>query len=235
LKEQLIFATKKSFFNEYPYGLSEIAIPFLYALLQENGELTTPPNETKIENIEADLYGLMHCLLKKANSYFENPFNFVNIVKSTVQKLDNELYEHLESKKVPYSTISHKLLLTLNFNLIQKVPLITLLWDKYILSNSFGSFHAIVCAHIISYFSEKILKLKNEKLIISYIETLDITAWDRREIRALLDSACKIAESEGLYNSTQTTEFPELKIMDVVSLVSPNTQNDSNINKLKSI
>jgi len=218
---------KRSFFKEYPRGLSELAIPFLYALLYELGDINKCPEDVEtLEKIEADLYGLMFYLLQKSNPFFENPLQFVEFFKSIILKIDAPLHDHLVSKNISFSTIGHKLLLYLHSQLIQKVPLIALLWDKYLISNSFGKFHAIVSAFFVASFSEKIIDITDEMEIIKFIEELNLSSWNYREIRSLLSEICTIAEAEGLYNPNQTTEFPDLKILDVVSLYKKKEETD---------
>jgi len=222
---------RRLYFNEYPNTLTELAIPLLYALLTEFGDLNSDKDIEKldIDKLEADLFSLMHRICHcGADKYFSNPSQELKFFESTLKKINPQLHEYLVSKEVSFDTFAPPILYSLHFKKIRKVPIISYIWDKYmVVLNSFSKFHAIFCAHIISYLSEEIHPITETSLIYNYVENIDISDWNYKDARNTLKEVCSTAEELGLYNPNLETEFSNLVIIDVVQHFQ-NIRNDTN-------
>jgi len=107
------------------------------------------------------------------------------------------LFEHLNSCDVQFLTFAYTWTLTLLIKEFRKLPLVISLWDKYLACGaSFSDFHIVVCAHLLTHFSEQIRKLNDPPHILAFVyEIEDIKKWNFSDIEKFT-ATCKLTAME---------------------------------------
>jgi len=155
--------------------------------------------EESLKDIEADVMWTLSAIFKKGlqEHYTGSPISSIRKLTEMVKVLDEPLFEHLNSCDVQFLTFAYTWTLTLLIKEFRKLPLVISLWDKYLACGaSFSDFHIVVCAHLLTHFSEQIRKLNDPPHILAFVyEIEDIKKWNFSDIEKFT-ATCKLTAME---------------------------------------
>lgn len=189
----------------YVQGMNDLVTPFFYAFLSEYvkegfaGSLLDVSDlsvlhdpEDALANSEADAYWCLTALLNDIQDYytFSQPGiqKRVHFLKELVSRVDSELCLHLQAEGLNFLQFSFR---WMNCLLMRELPfpLIVRVWDTYLAeTDGFAVFHVYVCAALLVSFSEELLEMDFQDLVM-FLQNLPTASWSCREIDIILSQA----------------------------------------------
>lgn len=155
----------------YVQGMNELVTPFYVTFLAHHvtgGDIdqacsfnVSALGGDLLDAVEADTYWCLTKLLDGIQDHytFSQPGlqRMVYKLQGIVQRIDGDLYNHLETQQVTFIQFAFR---WMNCLLVRemKLPSIIRLWDTYLAeeSNGFDSFHVYVCSALLVTWSEEV-------------------------------------------------------------------------------
>lgn len=189
----------------YVQGMNDLVTPFVFVFLTEHIkggcemdilDMTDMSSfedaEEAIANAEADAYWCLTALLNDIQDYytFSQPGiqRRVHFLRELVARVDSNLCIHLEEKGLDFLQFAFR---WMNCLLMRELPfpLIVRVWDTYLAeTDGFAIFHVYVCAALLVSFSEQLLEMEFQDLVM-FLQNLPTESWGTREIDVVLSQA----------------------------------------------
>lgn len=189
----------------YVQGMNDLVTPFVYVFMAEHvkkreekdvlnvsdlSEFNNP--EEMLSNAEADAYWSLTTLLNDIQDYytFSQPGiqRRVHSLRELVARVDSNLCSHLEEEGVDFLQFAFR---WMNCLLMRELPfpLIVRVWDTYLAeTDGFAIFHVYVCAALLVSFSDELLEMDFQDLVL-FLQNLPTENWTWREIDVILSQA----------------------------------------------
>ncbi|CAO3674779.1 unnamed protein product [Rhizopus stolonifer] len=184
----------------YVQGINDLVTPifevFLSAYIDEDPEQY---NVSKLDKdilsvIEADSFWCLSKLLDgiQDNYTFAQPGIQRQIVtlKELVSRIDGKLAQHLQDEGIEFIQFAFR---WMNCLLMRELPLRSTIrmWDTYLAEGSsegFSEFHVYVCAAFLVKWSNQLMKLDFQGIMI-FLQQLPTQGWQKRDVELLLSEA----------------------------------------------
>jgi len=180
-------------------GINDIATPFVVVLLAskldclpEDIDVDAATDEM-LDSVEAGAYWCLTKFLSDIQDHYTagqpGIQQMVAKLKEIVHRIDQKLYEHLESQGLDFLQLSFR---WMNCLLLREFPFpcVIRLWDTYIAEplEGFSSFHVYVCAVFLIYWSPQLKQMDFQQLML-FMQKLPTGKWRNQEIETLLAEA----------------------------------------------
>lgn len=189
----------------YVQGMNDLVTPFMYvfladyadnatrAVLMHASDLSTLSDApTALANAEADAYWCLTALLNDIQDYytFSQPGiqRRVHFLRELVSRVDANLCSHLEEQGLDFLQFSFR---WMNCLLMRELPfpVIVRVWDTYLAeADGFAVFHVYVCAALLVSFSEELLEMEFQDLVM-FLQNLPTQNWTEKNIDIILSQA----------------------------------------------
>lgn len=189
----------------YVQGMNDLVTPFMYVFLSEYVKDSQHPMvmhatdlsflenaETALANAEADSYWCLTALLNDIQDYytFSQPGiqRRVHFLRELVSRVDSNLCSHLEEQGLDFLQFAFR---WMNCLLMRELPfsLIVRVWDTYIAeADGFAVFHVYVCAALLVSFSEELLAMEFQDLVM-FLQNLPTQQWTDKNMDIILSQA----------------------------------------------
>lgn len=189
----------------YVQGMNDLVTPFFYTFLAEYAKEGTKESiitakdlsifeqpEEALANAEADSYWCLTSLLNDIQDYytFSQPGiqRRVHFLRELVARVDHTLCTHLEDVGLDFLQFAFR---WMNCLLMRELPfpLIVRVWDTYLAeTEGFATFHVYVCAALLVSFSDDLLEMDFQDLVM-FLQNLPTQSWTGREIDVILSQA----------------------------------------------
>ena len=188
----------------YVQGINDLLTPFFIVFL--SSYVPADKNTDTIEfsslplchqeTIEADSYWCVNHFLEgiQDNYTFEQPGIQLKVAKlrEIVQRVDNQLHQHLIDNEIEYMAFSFR---WMNNLLMREFPLhcIIRLWDTYLSEREgFAEFHLYTCAAFLLTFSKQLISKPDLQTLILFLQRLPTDRWGDRDMELLLAEAYRL-------------------------------------------
>ncbi|ONH70198.1 GTPase-activating protein gyp1 [Cyberlindnera fabianii] len=184
----------------YVQGINDLATPFFQTFLSayigaDTDVLTFDPGTLPTDVIEAIEADTFWCLTKLLEGIQDNYIHAqpgiirqVNGLKDLINRIDADLYTHLENENVEFIQFSFR---WMNCLLMREISIQSTIrmWDTYLSeTNGFSEFHVYVCAAFLVKWSEK-LKQMDFQEIMMFLQDPPTKQWTEKDIELLLSEA----------------------------------------------
>lgn len=184
----------------YVQGINDLATPFLQTFLGSYVDSdvkieTFDPKELPKEVLDAVEADTFWCLTKLLEGIQDNYIHAqpgiirqVNELKDLINRIDLDLYNHLESENIEFLQISFR---WMNCLLMREISMRSTIrmWDTYLSEiNGFSEFHVYVCAAFLVKWSDK-LKTMEFQEIMMFLQNPPTKEWTEKDIELLLSEA----------------------------------------------
>lgn len=189
----------------YVQGMNDLVTPFMYVFLSEyaqRGEHASIMHASDLSvlkdpvvalaNAEADSYWCLTALLNDIQDYytFSQPGiqRRVHFLRELVSRVDPNLCAHLEEQGLDFLQFAFR---WMNCLLMRELPfaLIVRVWDTYLAeAEGFAVFHVYVCAALLVSFSEELLEMEFQDLVM-FLQNLPTQRWTEKNIDIILSQA----------------------------------------------
>eukprot|EP00439_Symbiodinium_sp_Y106_P035088 s3618_g4.t1 len=192
----------------YVQGINDIATPFVVVLLAskldclpEDIDVDAATDEM-LDSVEAGAYWCLTKFLSDIQDHYTagqpGIQQMVAKLKEIVHRIDQKLYEHLESQGLDFLQLSFR---WMNCLLLREFPFpcVIRLWDTYIAEplEGFSSFHVYVCAVFLIYWSPQLKQMDFQQLML-FMQKLPTGKWRNQEIETLLAEAFVLGPASGV-------------------------------------
>ncbi|KAI6656285.1 TBC1 domain family member 22B [Oopsacas minuta] len=188
----------------YVQGINDLLTPFFIVFLSsyvpadkntDTIEFSSLP-QCHQDTIEADSYWCVNHFLEgiQDNYTFEQPGIQLKVAKlrEIVQRVDNNLHQHLIDNEIEYMAFSFR---WMNNLLMREFPLhcIIRLWDTYLSEREgFAEFHLYTCAAFLLTFSKQLIAKPDLQALILFLQRLPTDQWGDRDMELLLAEAYRL-------------------------------------------
>lgn len=189
----------------YVQGMNDLVTPFIYVFLAEyarEGECEAVMHasdlsvltaaEQSLADAEADAYWCLTALLNDIQDYytFSQPGiqRRVHFLRELVSRVDSTLCSHLEEQGLDFLQFAFR---WMNCLLMRELPfaLIVRVWDTYLAeAEGFAVFHVYVCAALLVSFSDELLEMEFQDLVM-FLQNLPTQRWTDKDIDIILSQA----------------------------------------------
>lgn len=190
----------------YVQGMNDLVTPFMYVFLAEyaedNGAVADFMHASDLSvlrdvplalsNAEADSYWCLTALLNDIQDYytFSQPGiqRRVHFLRELVSRVDGNLCAHLEEQGLDFLQFAFR---WMNCLLMRELPfpLIVRVWDTYLAeTDGFAVFHVYVCAALLVSFSEELLDMEFQDLVM-FLQNLPTQNWSEKSMDIILSQA----------------------------------------------
>lgn len=182
----------------YVQGINDLATPFFVVFLSEyiegDPEACNLADVAKedLDRVEADCFWCMTNLLHhiQENYTFAQPGiqKMIFKLRELVGKIDSPLAKHLDEQEADYVHFAFR---WMNCLLMREMPLslVVRIWDTYLSeAEDFPTFHVYVCATFLAHWSEKLLQLEFQDIML-FLQHLPTPKWTQKEVDLLLSQA----------------------------------------------
>ncbi|ODV85015.1 hypothetical protein CANARDRAFT_199783, partial [[Candida] arabinofermentans NRRL YB-2248] len=186
----------------YVQGINDLCTPFYQIFLNhylkddievENFDPKVLPKEL-INAIEADTYWCLTKVLDtiQDNYIHEQPgiIRQVNELRNLVKRDEPFLAQHFENEGIDFIQFSFR---WMNCMLMRelKLPLIIRMWDTYISNfpTGFNQFHVYVCCAFLRRFSDELLDMDFQDMIIFLQDSSKTNDWNEDDVEMMLSEA----------------------------------------------
>mmetsp|Transcript_17371 Transcript_17371/g.19353 ORF Transcript_17371/g.19353 Transcript_17371/m.19353 type:complete len:481 (+) Transcript_17371:49-1491(+) len=203
LEDVFFICMREHDINSCGLGITSVLLPIAYTIILDHlRDLDVATKEfasfssDELFVIEADCFYLLHhifeCGLKEL--FVKSPADQVALLEKILQENDKYLYDHLKKNHVDLFAIVYSWSLTMLVQQLRKMPLLSSLWDLYIISGKeVCQVHMCICAQLLLTLSPVIRKLENAPSIQDYLIKLEtIESWEFKDIERLIDGSKKL-------------------------------------------
>lgn len=189
----------------YVQGMNDLVTPFMYVFLSEyvkDANYSVIMHATDLSflkdadadlaNAEADSYWCLTALLNDIQDYytFSQPGiqRRVHFLRELVSRVDSNLCTHLEEEGLDFLQFAFR---WMNCLLMRELPfaLIVRVWDTYLAeADGFAVFHVYVCAALLVSFSEELLEMEFQDLVL-FLQNLPTRRWTEKNVDIILSQA----------------------------------------------
>lgn len=219
LLERVIYLLyQECMMDYYTFGMAQLVLVPLYVLIMEYQDNVysfdiNQFDEVSLAHLEQELYWISYSYFSKTDKeMFVDPEKFADSVEMTLKSYDEQLHKHLTSKNIQFLTITDGWLAKMLFPIFRKLPLMSILWDKYLASgDQFWTFHACVCTAILLLHKQDLLSLQTSHMIYEFNSKLTLN-WGYDDMKNFLDLISAITEKCNLWNKISAYWIKTMRI-----------------------
>lgn len=159
-------------------------------------------SQENLKNLEVDLYLSLTTLYESQGGFKElflsNPTSNIELLEKIVTKLDPALAQHLSSRDVQYLTFAYPWLESFFIDQILRMPVLVLMWDRYIASQRFVKYHVALCAQVLLRNSKQIQRQDSPLDLYYFLQNLPLHRIDPDLMQSILEGASKLFLDAGI-------------------------------------